>query len=617
MKRRRMASLCGSAILLWKRNIMHSSSSFSFISSAWGLGGGPPPRLVAGGNTASLLLQQQRRRYVPSSTSRVRHASSTSIKRHDEFFRSAAASGGSSGGSPSLDNGNHRDTILPILSSDLLAKIEAFGRCLINNNGKSDDVGANDNNVAAPSLSIRDFLLSVTAGYAERGHDAATSTTTDSDADTGTIPLPVVIIDVRTPSEYERGHIPNAINIPLFTNEERVVVGTLYKQRGQEVAIRRGLELVSPRMTLLASQLLSFSQQHQQQQQPNIPMYIYCHRGGMRSASVAWLAHEILHIPNVRTLGGGYKCYRRHILDLFDDDDDDDNSKQQQQQTSTTTTTTTTTYTWPQLHLLGGRTGCGKTDILLALRDNNNNIHKKKKKGDGSRSVAVVDLEGLANHRGSSYGSVGLTNIQQPTVEQFENNLAATLLPMLLNNNNNSSNVKQIWLENENVMIGQCRIPAGLWDRMKNAPMVTIHRTFEERVSYLVSIYVNNNTDDGYNINGREHATTTTTNTTTTTTTTTSVGKLLSDATRRISKRLGPQRTTLALEAIEAGNWDVACRHILDYYDRTYDKDISTRTTVVDVDVSGLSAAEAANVLIDQGLVIPSSWGDRNETTAT
>ena len=70
------------------------------------------------------------------------------------------------------------------------------------------------------------------------------------------------------------------------------------------------------------------------------------------------------------------------------------------------------------------------------------------------------------------------------------------------NNNNNSSNVKQIWLENENVMIGQCRIPTGLWDRMKSAPMVTIHRTFEERVSYLVSIYVNNNTDDGYNING-------------------------------------------------------------------------------------------------------------------
>lgn len=606
MKRRRMASLCGSAILLWKRN-MHSSSSFSFIS-AWGLGGGgPPPRCFVfkggrrrggrGGNTVSMLLQQERRRYVPSSTSRVCHASTTSIKRHDEFFRSAAASGGGcSGSSPSLNNSNQRDTIPPIPSSDLLAKIEAFGQCLINNNGTSDDVGVN-NNMAAPSLSIHDFLLSVTAEYAERGHAA---TSTDSDTDTGTIPLPVVIIDVRTPSEYERGHIPNAINIPLFTNEERVVVGTLYKQRSREVAIRRGLELVSPRMTLLASQLLAFSQQHQQQQQPNIPMYIYCHRGGMRSASVAWLAHEILHIPNVRTLSGGYKCYRRHVLDLFDDDDDD-NSKQQQQ----TSTTTTTTYTWPQLHLLGGRTGCGKTDILLALRDNNNNIHEEKN-GDGSGSVAVVDLEGLANHRGSSYGSVGLTNIQQPTVEQFENNLAAILLPMLLNNNN-SSNVKQIWLENENVMIGQCRIPTGLWYRMKNAPMVTIHRTFEERVSYLVSIYANNNTDDGNNINGKEHATTTTT----------SVGKLLSDATRRISKRLGPQRTTLALEAIEAGNWDVACRHILDYYDRTYDKDISTRTSVIVVDVSGLSAAEAANVLIDQGLVIPSSWGGRNETTAT
>ena len=547
----------------------------------------------------SMMLLQQRRV--------CRHASPSSTERHDEFFKLAAKSGGSS--SPSLNSSNdsnpREDKIEPpILSSDLLAKIEAFGQCLINNTTSM---------AAVPSLSIHDFLLSsvITASSSspnasERGGNAATTTT-------GTIPFPaIIIIDVRTPSEYEQGHIPNAINIPLFTNEERVEVGTLYKQHSRTVAIRRGLELVSPRiMTHLASQLLLVSQQQQPQpQQPNIPyLYIYCHRGGMRSASVAWLAQNLLHIPNVITLIGGYKSYRRHVLDLFNDDDDDDDSRNNQ---TTSSTTTTYSYTWPQIHLLGGRTGCGKTDILLALRDNNNN-HE--------RSVAVVDLEGLANHRGSSYGSVGLkNNNQQPTVEQFENNLHDTILPMLLMMKNNSTVKQQIWLENENIMIGQCRIPTGLWNRMKVAPMVTIHRTFEERVSYLVSIYVNN-TDDGGVVDGddvidndNDHSNNN--GDATTNTTTTSVGTLLSDATRRISKRLGPQRTTLALEAIEAGKWDVACRHILDYYDRTYDNDISTRKSVV-VDVSGFSATEAANVLIDQGHVIPFSWGDRNEITAT
>jgi tRNA 2-selenouridine synthase SelU len=281
----------------------------------------------------------------------------------------AATSGGGGSGSPSLNDSNQREDKIepPILSSDLLAKIEAFGQCLINNTTSM---------AAVPSLSIHDFLLSSVASSssspnAERG-DAATTTDTT-----------IIIIDVRTPCEYEQGHIPNAINIPLFTNEERIEVGTLYKQQGRNVAIRRGLELVSPRiMTHLASQLLLVSQQQQPNQQPNqqphIPyLYIiYCHRGGMRSASVAWLAHEILHIPNVITLRGGYKSYRRHVLDLFNDDDDNNNSSKNNQ----TSTTTSYTYTWPQLHLLGGRTGCGKTDILLALRDNNNNNIQDKKK---------------------------------------------------------------------------------------------------------------------------------------------------------------------------------------------------------------------------------------------
>jgi len=333
------------------------------------------------------------------------------------------------------------------------------------------------------------------------------------------------LIDLRSPAEYAQGHIPGATNLPLFGNDERAEIGTLYKQQGRQAAVLHGLALVGPRMVNLGTALLAALAEHRTAssaaaQPHNAPcLRLHCWRGGMRSGSVAWLAGQ-LDLP-VLLLGGGYKAYRHWVLELFE-------------------------RPWP-LRLLGGRTGCGKTDLLLALRQ---------------RGVAVLDLEGRAHHRGSSFGALGLP--PQPSSEHYENLLAADLASL--------EGADEIWLEAESSQVGRCRIPAGLWRQMKGAPALEIQRPLEQRVSQLVAIY------------GMQDP----------------AG--LAEATQRIAKRLGPQRTALALEAIAAADWASACRQMLDYYDRCYDHDLSSHA-VQAVDLGELAPSEAAGLLLEQGLV--------------
>jgi len=322
------------------------------------------------------------------------------------------------------------------------------------------------------------------------------------------------LLDVRTPAEFRQGHIPGAANLPLFSDGERAEVGTLYKQQGRQAAVLRGLALVGPRMEALAAELVAWSERS-----AGSPLRLHCWRGGMRSGSVAWLAEQ-LELP-VLLLEGGYKSYRRWVLELFE-------------------------RPWP-VRLLGGRTGSGKTELLLALRE---------------RGAAVVDLEGLAHHRGSSFGGLGLP--EQPSSEHYENRLAAALAPL--------AGEEQIWLEAESAMVGRCRIPAGLWHQMKAAPVLAVERPLQERVDHLVDIY------------GAQDPV------------------ALAEATQRIAKRLGPQRTALALDAIERGDWATACRQMLDYYDRCYDHELGDHA-VTPVDLGGLAAPEAAGELISRGLV--------------
>lgn len=322
------------------------------------------------------------------------------------------------------------------------------------------------------------------------------------------------LIDVRTPAEFGRGHVPGALNLPLFSDGERAEVGTLYKQRGRRVAVQRGLALVGPRLGLLAEGLMAAHDQ-----QPTAPLRLHCWRGGMRSASVAWLASS-LDVPVV-VLAGGYKAYRRWVLQLME-------------------------QPWP-VRLVGGRTGAGKTDLLVAL---------------AAKGVATVDLEALAHHRGSSFGALGLP--PQPSSEQFENLLAAAL--------HRWRAAREIWLEAESAQVGRCRIPAGLWRQMKDAPLLEVRRPLESRLRQLVATY------------GHQEV------------------SALVEATQRISKRLGPQRTAAALQAIQQGQMETACAQMLDYYDRCYDKDAAAHQLTA-VDLGELSAEASAEQLIRQGLV--------------
>ena len=323
------------------------------------------------------------------------------------------------------------------------------------------------------------------------------------------------LVDVRSPAEFLQGHWPGSINIPLFTDEQRAKVGTTYKQQGRDQAIELGLELVGPSLSSLAQALGQAAGAEKR-------LRIYCWRGGMRSSSVAWLAGLV--DQEALVLEGGYKTYRRWVLEQFG-------------------------QSWP-VKLLGGRTGSGKTDLLLALAE---------------RNVAVVDLEGLAHHRGSSFGGLGLPD--QPTTEQYENRLAEAL------DHHRRNGAEEIWLEAESAQVGRCRIPHDLVSQMKSAVVLEIRRPAEERVNQLVAVYG----DQG--------------------------SEALAAATQRISRRLGPQRTEQALGAIACRDWHGACRAMLDYYDRCYDRELERADERRSVDIAGMGAEAAADHLLNECLM--------------
>jgi len=332
---------------------------------------------------------------------------------------------------------------------------------------------------------------------------------------------PGPVVDVRAPAEFAQGHLPGARNLPLFSDEERVVVGTTYKQQGRQAAVQLGLALVGPKLADLGASLTTWSAEA-----AGAPLRVHCWRGGMRSGSLAWLA-TTLGLP-VLLLDGGYKAYRRWVLELLE-------------------------QPWP-VRLLGGRTGSGKTELLLALQ---------------AEGVAVIDLEGLAHHRGSSFGNLGMP--PQPSTEHYENRIAMAL--------HGYRNAHQSWLEAESVQVGRCRIPAGLWKQMQQAPMLEVQRPLEERLEQLVSVY------------GVQEP------------------QALHEATQRIARRLGPQRTAAALEAIDQGDWAGAARQMLDYYDRCYDHELTRhgeadqRRLLGREDLAGLSAEAAATLLIHKRLI--------------
>ncbi len=237
------------------------------------------------------------------------------------------------------------------------------------------------------------------------------------------------ILDVRSPGEFQRGHIPGAVNVPLFTDAERALVGTLYKQTGRDAAVLEGLRIVGPKMAPIVEQASAAA--------PDRCVSVHCWRGGERSGSVAWLLDKA-GFPEVLTLKGGYKAFRNHVLAAFN--------------------------TPPVVHVLGGFTGTGKTETLYHLKD---------------LGQQVLDLEDLAAHKGSSFGALG--EKPQPTQEHFENMLWHTLEKV--------DRSRPLWVEDESQMIGRIKLPDALHAALRAAPLLFVDMPLELRLDRLVKGY--------------------------------------------------------------------------------------------------------------------------------
>jgi len=299
------------------------------------------------------------------------------------------------------------------------------------------------------------------------------------------------VLDVRSPGEYRHAHIPGAHSFPLFDDEERKQVGTAYKQESRELAIKIGLDYFGPKMRALVEQAESISALSGSR-----TLLVHCWRGGMRSGAVAWLLD--IYGFQVHTLVGGYKSFRRWSLAQFEKE-------------------------YP-LQLIGGYTGSGKTDLLQALKNKNETI---------------LDLEGLAHHKGSAFGNIGQP--EQPSQEHFENKLALALLKAA------GEQTARIWVEDESQRIGQVNIPGAFWEHMRRSSVYFLDISFEKRLAYIVQGY----------------------------------GSLdvqrLCDATDRIRKKLGDKNATEAITFLQNGQITEAFDILLSYYDKMYKKSLFNR----------------------------------------
>lgn len=287
--------------------------------------------------------------------------------------------------------------------------------------------------------------------------------------------LPVV--DVRSEGEYSAGHIRSSINIPLLNNEERIAVGTDYKQKGQQEAIKTGFRLVGPRLADMMEETHKIGNE----------LLVYCWRGGMRSANFCQFAN--MSRIKTNSLKGGYKAYRQLALDVFN-----------------------RSY---QLVVIGGYTGSGKSEILRAL---------------ASIGEQVIDLEMLANHKGSAFG--GLMMPPQPSTEQFQNDLFEEVLKL--------DPTKRIWIEDESLAVGKIYLPRDLWKQLSAGPVVELSVTKEVRINRLVNDYGS------------------------------APQEQFLEAMSKIKKKLGGQSYNEAKEKYLSGDLRASIDLLLTYYDKAY-----------------------------------------------
>jgi tRNA 2-selenouridine synthase len=318
------------------------------------------------------------------------------------------------------------------------------------------------------------------------------------------------VVDVRSPGEFLEGHIKDAFNIPLLNNEERVAVGTDYKQKGRAEAIKTGFRLVGPRLLEIVNEAERVAQGKE--------ILVHCWRGGMRSANFC----QFVAMAGIKSysLEGGYKSYRHAAIE---------------------------SYKQPfKFILLTGFTGSGKSEILRLLKE------------EGEQ---ILDLEGLANHKGSAFG--GLLMPPQPTTEQFQNNLFEDILQL--------DTSKRIWVEDESIAIGKIFIPQYFWLRMTESPLVQMKVEKEVRVGRLVT---------EYGASDREEFL-----------------KMM----ERVTKKLGGQNFKAAKEKLLAGDMASTIDLLLTYYDKAYMTSIERRKERVQFDLSwnGKEPQQYAKALIE------------------
>ncbi len=327
------------------------------------------------------------------------------------------------------------------------------------------------------------------------------------------------VLDVRSPGEYAHAHIPGAFAFPLFTDEERKVVGTAYKQESREKAIKIGLKYFGSRMVQMVEDAEKLCSEFYHSDH-NKTLLVHCWRGGMRSGAVTWLL--TLYGFDIVTLAGGYKAFRHWVAQQFEKE-----------------------YNF---NVVGGFTGTGKTNVLSALTEKNEQ---------------VLDLEQLAHHRGSAFGSLGMPG--QPTQEMFENKLALALQQL------NAGD--PTWIEDESQRIGNVNTPTVLFKQLRTKPVYFVELSFENRLENIVR---------DYGVFDKP---------------------LLEDAINRISKRLGGLETKNAIAHLHEGSVKECFRILLSYYDKWYLKSLQLRpdwqTLVKTIPVDTADPAAIATKLIE------------------
>jgi tRNA 2-selenouridine synthase len=295
-----------------------------------------------------------------------------------------------------------------------------------------------------------------------------------------------VIIDARSPSEYAEATIPGAVNIPILDDAEREEVGTLYKRSGKSEARRRGVDLVSPKIPAMVEQVASL------QEDTSLPAVVFCWRGGMRSLALAQFL-ELAGVP-ARQMERGHKAFRKHVLDFFEKGE------------------------WGRLVVLRGLTGVGKTQYLHRLTEYG---HK------------VIDLEGLANHRGSAFGNLGLP--EQPGQKMFEALLWDELRKVPVGD--------YALAEGESRHIGRVALPVKVYQELQKETSIWLDAPMSMRVKNILRDYP-------------------------------AIDSLKSDfigPIKALKDKLGRKKVEEYLALLDAGDWETLVADLMEnYYDPLY-----------------------------------------------